>query len=241
MVGLIPILGVEILDKTLFEKTPNFVQRMRWFLKNRPDLAANVICPPIGDNPIHIFSVVTLDHLSKILKRLCDSKEFLSSYGIRSLSKYHEKNPFTLTIGGHTHVVNYEPKESTREMFGGNSNWRGPIWFPINYLIIEALKKFHGYLGESYKIVFPTDTGTKITLEETSKRISKYLIDIFLPNKQGKIPVNGDQKMFQLDPLWNNYHLFYEYFCGNCGRGLGASHQTGWTGLVAKLIHELDQ
>jgi len=239
MVGLVPLFGIEVIDRKLFKKIPNFVKRMQWFIDNKPDLSSNVICTPFFDDKNHIFSVVTLDHLNAILKRLFDPKEFLCSFGIRSLSKYHKNKPFSLSIGDHNHLVKYEPAESIRAMFGGNSNWRGPIWFPVNFLIIEALQKFHNYLGDDYKIEFPTGSGNKKNLREISKTLSTYLINIFLPNKRRFRPVYGNQNLFQFNPMWKDYLLFYEFFDGDTGKGLGASHQTGWTGLIANLIYQL--
>jgi len=238
LVGLIPLYGVEVIDKKLLEKVPEFEKRMEWFIENRKDLSRNVICG--FDEKQHIFSVVTVNHLSRILKRLFDTKEFLSPHGIRSLSKYHEQEPFKLSIGGHNHIIKYEPAESNRQMFGGNSNWRGPIWFPVNLLIIESLQKFHKYLGNEYVVDFPTDTGTKKTLLEISQDLCKRLIEIFLPDDEGNRPVYGNRRLFNENSAWKNYLLFYEYFDGNNGRGLGASHQTGWTSLIANLINEYD-
>jgi hypothetical protein len=239
MVGLIPLLGVEIIDQQLLRQVPDFEKRMHWFLTNRKDLAKNVICQL--QEKQHIFSLVTLDQLSAILTRVFDTNEFLSPFGIRSLSKFHEENPFTLVVGNHQHVVRYEPAESTTITFGGNSNWRGPVWFPVNYLLIEALQKFHQYLGDRYTTEFPTHAEQTLTLHQISQRLSKWLIRIFLPDAQGNRPVYGSQKSLQTDPLWNSYILFYEYFDGDTGVGKGASHQTGWTALVANLIFQMDE
>jgi hypothetical protein len=239
IVGLIPLFGVEVIDEKLLNKVPDFVRRMKWFLKNRKDLSRNVICH--HEKKRHIFSIVTIDQLTSILKRLFDQKEFLSPFGIRSLSKHYEKNPFILKLGKHHHTIKYEPAESTSVTFGGNSNWRGPIWMPINFLIIEALQKYSDYLGSNFMIDFPTNSGKKTTLGEIGLKLSEYLISIFLPDKKGKRPIYGNQQKIQLDPMWKNYILFYEFFNGNTGKGLGASHQTGWTSLIAILIHQVSQ
>jgi hypothetical protein len=237
IVGLIPLFSVEIIDQKLLKKVPKFVQRMKWFMTNRPDLAHNVICQL--EHRRHIFSLMKIENLESILPCVFDSSEFLSTYGIRSLSKRHLTHPFILQIGKHRHAVTYEPAESTSVAFGGNSNWRGPIWLPINFLLIEALHKFHEYLGENYQIEFPSKSGHHVTLQEASNQISSRLIDIFLPDPQGKRPCFGDQSRFQRDPFWNQYLLFHEYFHGDTGKGLGASHQTGWTSLIAALIHQV--
>jgi len=239
MVGLIPLIGVEVVDNKLLDKVPDFEKRMHWFLANRKDLANNVICQ--SQEKKHIFSLATTDQLSAILLKLFDPKEFLSLYGIRSLSQYHKKNPFILSIGKHQHIVQYEPAESTTITFGGNSNWRGPIWLPVNYLLIEALQKFHNYLGSKYKINFPTNSDSKISLQEISQKLSERLIKIFLPDEHGNRPLYGNQGASQLGQLLESYILFFEYFDGDKGVGKGASHQTGWTALLANLILQFNE
>ncbi len=169
---------------------------------------------------------------------MLDEEEFLSPYGIRALSRYHKDHPYIVSVMGHEHRVDYEPAESSTGLFGGNSNWRGPIWFPVNYLLIESLQKFHYYLGDQYKVECPTGSGRQSTLWEVAAEISRRLTHIFLQNAEGKRPVFGGTNLLQDDPHWRNHILFYEYFHGDNGAGIGASHQTGWTGLVAKLIQQ---
>jgi hypothetical protein len=184
------------------------------------------------------MGLVPCDRLERILKYLFDENEFLSDFGIRSLSKFHQKHPYKYDVGGMIWEVSYQPAESQSGLFGGNSNWRGPIWFPINILIIEALLRYHHYYGDDFKVEFPTGSGNKMHLKEIAKDISLRLISIFKPNKEGKRPVFGGQEKFQNDLHWKDYILFYEYFHGDNGAGLGASHQTGWTGLIAKIIQQ---
>jgi len=169
---------------------------------------------------------------------MLDETRFLSPYGIRSMSKFHKKNPYIFNVDGQTSRVDYEPAESGSGLFGGNSNWRGPIWFPLNYLIIESLQKFHHYLGNEYKVECPTGSGKDATLWEVSTEISNRLVNIFLKDRSFRRPLYGDAEKFQADPYFKDYILFYEYFHGDNGAGLGASHQTGWTGLIAKLISQ---
>ena len=238
MVGLIPLFGVEIIDRSLIENLPDFKRRMEWFIENRPDLAKNIICQS-GESTQHIFSLVKKDQLTGILKRLLDENEFLSQYGIRALSKFHQESPYVFQVGNHSHSVSYEPGESLSGMFGGNSNWRGPIWFPVNFLIIESLKKFSHYFRDNMKIEYPTNSGNYLTLGEVSQKISSRLSKIFQRNNSGKRPVYGQTDKFQFDSAWRNLILFYEYFHGEDGSGIGASHQTGWTGLIAILIQQL--
>jgi hypothetical protein len=183
-----------------------------------------------------ILALVNPERLRRILTKMLDEDEFLSPYGIRSLSKFHEKHPFIFNVGGQEYRVDYLPAESNTGMFGGNSNWRGPIWMPVNALIIRALQIFYLYYGDNFKVECPTGTGNMMNLFEVSKEISNRLTRIFIRDDQGRRPVYGGLEKFQSDPHWRDYILFYEYFHGDNGAGLGASHQTGWTGLVAKLI-----
>ncbi len=173
-----------------------------------------------------------------MLKVMLDESEFLSPYGIRALSRFHQENPYLLDVQGETHRVDYEPGESTSGLFGGNSNWRGPIWMPVNYLLIEALQKFHHYLGSGYQVECPTGSGNYLSLWDAAAELARRLTHIFLLNEEGKRPVHGQCQTFQTDPHWRELLLFYEYFHGDNGSGVGASHQTGWTGLVAKLIQQ---
>ena len=237
LVGLVPLFAVETLEPETLAALPGFKKRVDWFIRNRPDLKRNVACmetPGIGAR--RLLSIVYSGKLRQILQTLLDEDEFLSPYGIRALSKYHEQHPYLCEVNGQLHRVDYEPAESSSGLFGGNSNWRGPIWFPVNFLLIESLQKFHHYLGDDFKVECPTGSGQMITLWEVANELSQRLIRIFLKD-EGQRPVYGGTEMFH-DPHWQNYLLFYEYFHGDNGAGIGASHQTGWTGLVAKLIQQ---
>lgn len=239
LVGLIPLFAIATIEQETLEKFPGFKRRLDWFINNRPDLRKNVACmetPGVGAT--RLLAIAYPDKLRRILRPMLDEAEFLSPYGIRSVSKYHESHPYILTVNKQEYRVDYEPAESTIGMFGGNSNWRGPIWFPINYLIIESLQKFHYYLGNDFKVEYPTNSGQMITLEQVATDLSKRLSRIFLKNHSGRRPFNGGVEKFQTDPQWRDLILFNEYFNGDNGAGLGASHQTGWTGLVAKLLHQ---
>ena len=237
MVGLIPLHAVEILDDELLQSQPEFVARMRWFLDNRPDLADLVSrWHEKGMDEKHLLSLLRGHRIKRILYRMLDETEFLSEFGLRSVSKYHEKNPFELNIGGAALSVAYSPAESPVPLFGGNSNWRGPLWMQVNYLIIESLERFHYYYGEDFKVEYPTRSGQFFSLDEIATKLSKRLISLFTKDAEGKRPVFGDDLTMQTDPNFKDYLLFFEYFHGDTGKGLGASHQTGWTGLIAKLI-----
>jgi Mannosylglycerate hydrolase MGH1-like glycoside hydrolase domain/Glycosyl hydrolase family 63 C-terminal domain len=241
LVGLIPLLAVETLEHDLVEGLPVFKRRLNWIFKNRIFLRdrGDMACVEHpGDNSRRLLSIVTRDRLVKVLGPMLDENEFLSEYGIRSLSKYHKNHPYTIYVDGQPHTISYQPAESTSGLFGGNSNWRGPVWFPVNYLLIESLQKFHHYYGEGLKVECPTGSGHKMTLGEVATELSLRLVRLFLRNKHGKRPIYGGQRLFQDDPHWRDLLLFYEYFHGENGAGLGAGHQTGWTGLVAKLIQQ---
>ena len=185
-----------------------------------------------------LLSIADADQLRSILKLMLDEGEFLSPYGIRALSQFHRDNPYKLTAQGMEHRVDYEPGESSTGLFGGNSNWRGPVWFPMNFLIIEALQRLHHYYGDSLTMEFPTRSGHRLNLRQAARQLSRRLSALFLPDANGSRPVYGDNKLFQEDPNFRDYVLFYEFFHGDTGQGLGASHQTGWTGLVAKLLQQ---
>ncbi len=240
MVGLIPLFAVEVLDEEIFQKMPEFTERLDWFLQNRPDLA-NLISRwgDRGKNQRHLLSLLRGHRMKRLLKRMLDEKEFLSPYGVRALSRHHLDNPYVLHANGSQFSVRYQPGESDSYLFGGNSNWRGPVWFPVNYLIIESLQRFHHYYGDDFKVEHPTGSGNMLTLREIASELSQRLIGMFKTNAEGKRPIYGDTDLFQSDPEFKNHLLFYEYFDGDTGRGLGASHQTGWTGLVAKLIQPI--
>jgi hypothetical protein len=238
-VGLIPLYAVETLEPDLLDKLPRFRRRMEWFIKYRPNLVsriASLVTP--GEGGRLLLSLVDRRQLTRIMQRMLDPQQFLSDYGLRSLSKEHEGKPYTLTVNGNTYVVRYEPAESSSGLFGGNSNWRGPIWFPVNYLIIESLQKYHYYYGETLQVELPSGSGVAATLDEVATDLSHRLTSIFLRNKTGRRPFYGGVELFQHDPHWRDHILFYEYFHGDNGAGIGASHQTGWTALVAKLIQQ---
>ena len=242
MVGLIPLFAVETLEPELLERLPGFKRRLEWFIDNRPDLIGNVACMRTpGMRERRLLSIATQDQLRQILKYMLDEREFLSPYGIRALSQVHRAHPYQLSVNGMDHRVDYEPAESSTGLFGGNSNWRGPIWFPVNFLLIEALQKFDYYLGDSFKVECPTGSGKMMTLWEVAGEISRRLMQIFLQDADRRRPVFGGTEKFQNDPHWRDLIPFHEYFHGDNGAGVGASHQTGWTGLVAKLIQQYHQ
>ncbi|HYL14578.1 MAG TPA: glucosidase [Terriglobales bacterium] len=237
MVGLIPLFAVQTLEPELLDRLPNFKRRLEWFIENRPDLTANVACMRTpGNRERRLLSIVDADKLRHSLRYMLDESEFLSPYGIRALSRFHRENPYVLHVNGNEHRVDYQPAESKTSLFGGNSNWRGPIWFPLNFLLVESLQKFHHYFGEDFQVEFPTGSGQQMTLAEIAGEISRRLNGIFLRNASGHRPVAGELDPFQSDPHWKDLVLFHEYFHGDTGAGVGANHQTGWTGLVAKLL-----
>ena len=239
MVGLIPLFAVETLESELLDKLPGFKKRLEWFIDNRPDLVDNTACMRTpGTNRRRLMSIVTQDRLRRVLKVMLDEKEFFSPFGIRALSRAHLDAPYVVNIGGTVHRVAYEPGESTTRLFGGNSNWRGPVWFPVNFLLVESLQRFHHYLGDDFTVECPTGSGKSMNLSEVAAELSRRLVRPFLRDANGRRPVHGDDERFQNDPQWRDLLLFYEYFHGDNGRGLGASHQTGWTGLVAKLLQQ---
>ncbi len=241
LVGLMPLLAVETLEHDLVESLPVFKRRMNWFFENRIYLRDNghVACvKDPGEQSRRLLSIVNRDRLVKVLRPMLDENEFLSPYGIRSVSKLHQDQPYTFWVDGQSHTIGYQPAESQNGLFGGNSNWRGPIWFPINYLLIESLQKYNHYYGDSLKVECPTGSGHLMNLGEVATELSRRLIKLFLRNGNGQRPIYGGQHLFQDDPHWRDHILFNEYFHGDNGAGLGASHQTGWTGLVAKLIQQ---
>jgi hypothetical protein len=240
MVGLIPLYAVQTLEPDLLARMPAFKRRLDWFIANRPDLTENMACMRSkGQGERRLFSIADRTQLEKILRVMLDEEEFLSSYGIRALSRRHLHQPYTLEIEGTKNSVQYEPGESSTGLFGGNSNWRGPIWMPVNYLLIQALRRFDEYYGSDFKTECPVGSGKFMDLAEAADEISRRLISVFQRNAEGHRPVLGDEKLFQNDPHWRDLIPFHEYFHGDSGRGVGASHQTGWTALVACLIYEL--
>jgi Glycosyl hydrolase family 63 C-terminal domain len=239
MVGLIPLFALSILESDLVSKLPSFERRMKWFINNWEDINEHIERSEEGGREEHLMLAMVNSHkLPRILKIMLDESEFLSPYGIRALSRYHLEHPFTIEMSGMTHTVDYEPAESTSGLFGGNSNWRGPIWFPLNYLIIESLRNFYHFYGDEFKVAFPTGSGNLLNLEEVAEELALRLNRIFLRDTSGRRPVHGGVEKFQSDPHWRDLLLFYEYFHGDNGAGIGASHQTGWTGLVANLLQQ---
>ena len=239
MVGLIPLFAVESFEGERIARFPAFARRLEWFIENRPDLKAGVACMKTpGMNRRRLFSILDPEKLRRVLRWMLDETEFLSPYGIRSVSQKHRFEPYMLHMNGMSYEVRYEPAESSTGLFGGNSNWRGPIWFPVNYLLIESLQKFHHYLGDNFKVEMPTNSGRHLTLSEVATELSRRLTRIFLRDSSGHRPVYGSHAKLQSDPNFSDLVLFHEYFDGDNGSGVGASHQTGWTALVAKLIQQ---
>jgi len=237
MVGLIPLFAVETLDPEMLEKLPGFTKRMEWLLNYRPDLASLVSHWDVGGKgQRRLLSLLRGHRMKRLLRRMLDETEFLSEFGVRALSRYHADHPYVFRVNGTELSVTYQPGESDTGLFGGNSNWRGPVWFPVNYLIIESLQKFHYYYGDDFKVECPTGSGCYLTINQVADELAQRLARIFLPDAAGRRPVYGGQAKMQSDPHFRDYVLFYEYFHGDTGRGVGASHQTGWTALVAKLL-----
>ena len=240
LVGLLPLTAVVTGDSALIDRFPSFKRRMEWFFQYRPDLTGtSASMMARGKDERILMSVVRPDQLTRILGYMLDESEFLSPYGIRSVSRYHRDHPYQFVSQGQSLRLDYEPGESRTKLFGGNSNWRGPVWFPLNYLILESLKRYHRYFGDSFQVECPTGSGRMMNLLEVSGELARRLSNIFLPDPSGRRPVFGEREPFRSDPNWKGLVLFHEYFHGDTGLGLGASHQTGWTGLVAKLLDEL--
>ena len=239
MVGLMPLFAVETIEPECLVNMPVFKRRMEWFLEYRPDMA-NLVSrwevPGVGER--RLLSLLRGHRMKALLKRMLDPAEFLSDYGVRSLSRYHADHPFQLQVPstGRVLTVDYEPSESRSRLFGGNSNWRGPIWFPVNFLIIESLQKFHYYYGNDFKVECPTGSGSYVTLVQIAEELTRRLASLFLKNNAGVRQVNALYPKFQNDPNFADYIPFYECFDGDIGRGVGSSHQTGWTGVIAKLL-----
>jgi hypothetical protein len=239
MVGLIPLLAVETLEPDIIDRLPGFQRRMQWFIDNRPEFREHVETVENAQGRTRrLLSIVTRDKLPRVLRYMLDESEFLSPYGIRAVSQVHREHPYILQVNGVEHRVDYEPAESTTGLFGGNSNWRGPIWFPVNFLLIESLQKFHHFYGDSLKVPLPTHASDLHNLWQVATELSRRLTRIFLRDPSGRRPVYGGTEKMQRDPHWRDLLLFYEYFHGDNGAGIGASHQTGWTALVAKLLQQ---
>jgi hypothetical protein len=239
MVGLIPLFAVEVLDDNVIERLPGFHKRLRWFLENRQDLAEHITYMQ-AEGACHsgrrLLAIPSRARLERVLHYLLDENEFLSPFGIRSLSRFHKDHPYVCWTGGRENRVAYVPGDSDSGMFGGNSNWRGPVWFPVNYLLIEALERYHYFYGDSLRVECPTGSGRLLNLAEVAHELAARLNGLFLPDGQGCRPCHGAERHFADDPSWKELVLFHEYFHGDNGRGLGASHQTGWTALATRLL-----
>ncbi len=243
LVGIIPLLAAEVLDQEVIKALPGFRKRMRWFVKNRPELAVHVSYmertskPGAPGEEIRLLAIPSKERLVRVLRYVLDENEFLSPYGIRSLSAAYREKPFVLTLDGSQHSISYEPSESRTGMFGGNSNWRGPIWMPINYLLIEALERYYHFYRDDLKVECPVGSGQMMNLQQVALEISTRLSRLFTRDQNGKRACYGDDSRFEKDPNWRDYVQFHEYFQGDTGRGLGASHQTGWTALITRCVN----
>lgn len=239
LVGLLPLIAVELLDEQRISVLPGFKKRMEWFLTHRSDLAKHIsYCERGGTHGHRLLAIPSRERLARLLAYLLDEKEFLSPFGVRSLSRYHESHPFSLHVQGEHKVVRYVPGESDSRMFGGNSNWRGPIWFPISYIIVEALERYHHYYGDSFTVELPTGSGNHVTLLEAAHEIARRLCSLFQPDAAGNRPCHDGDARYNKDGPWRDLLLFYEFFHADTGRGCGAAHQTGWTSLVSRLIRK---
>jgi hypothetical protein len=239
MVGLVPLFAVETLEPEIVDRLPGFKRRMQWFIDNHPEFREHVeMATKPGVGTRRLLAIVVREQLPRVLRFMLDEAEFLSPHGVRALSRYHRDHPYVLRLDGMDHRVDYEPGESSSGLFGGNSNWRGPVWFPMNYLLIESLQKFHHFYGDTLKVPFPTGSTATLSLWQVATELSRRLTRIFLRGPDGRRPVYGGTEKFQRDPHWRDLVLFYEYFHGDNGAGIGASHQTGWTGIVAKLLQQ---
>ena len=239
MVGIVPLFVVGTNEHSVANQFPQYQKRFEWFIKNRPEMLHHIAdLNKRGAYERVLLAFADSGKLMRVFEKIFDEAQFLSPNGIRSVSKRLKEDPFTVSFGGNTYKLDYEPAESTLPLFGGNSNWRGPVWFPLNFLFIESLQKFHYYYGNTVEVEYPVGSGEMQNLWDISADLSLRLIKIFLKDETGRRPVYGDIEKFQTDPYWQDYLLFHEYFDGDNGKGLGASNQTGWTSLVAKLIHQ---
>ncbi len=241
LVGLVPLIAVEILEDEVIERLPGFKKRFLWFLENRPELAGLISCmqPDAGGHRHRLLAIPSRERLERVLGYVLDEREFLSPFGLRSLSRIHAEQPYVFRVGGEEHRVDYVPAEGTSRLFGGNSNWRGPIWFPLNFLLVEALERYHHFYGDGFTVEYPTGSGERATLDAVARDLARRLGSILLPDATGRRPVHADDPRYASDPHWKDLLLFYEYFDGDSGRGVGASHQTGWTALVVPLLRGL--
>jgi hypothetical protein len=246
MVGIIPLFAVEVLEQDVIDQLPGFKKRMEWFLKHRQDLAQHVsYCVSDAgsghgrDHSHRLLAVPLRERLIRVLRYVLDEGEFLSSYGVRALSRYHQDQPYAIQVCGQEHCVAYVPGEANTGLFGGNSNWRGPIWFPVNFLLIEALQRYHHFYGDSLQVECPVGSGKLMNLKQVAEELSRRLSRLFLPDESGQRPCHGADDRYADDPHWRDLVLFHEYFHADSGRGVGASHQTGWTALITALLQDV--
>jgi hypothetical protein len=246
MVGIIPLFAVEVLEQDVIDRLPGFKKRMEWLLKHRQDLAQHVsYCVSDAgaghghDHSHRLLALPSRERLTRVLRYVLDEDEFLSSHGVRALSRYHQDQPYTIQFGGQEQCVAYVPGESNTGLFGGNSNWRGPIWFPVNFLLIEALQRYHHFYGDALQVECPVRSGQMMNLQQVAEELSRRLSRLFLPDESGRRPCHGADGRYAGDPHWRDLVLFHEYFHGDSGRGVGASHQTGWTALIAVLLQDV--
>ncbi|MBI5155077.1 hypothetical protein HZA57_07555 [Candidatus Poribacteria bacterium] len=245
MVGIVPLLAVEILEQDAIDRLPGFRKRMNWFLKNSHGLETTISLfeerTNAGGKMLRLLAIPSRDRLARVLRYVFDESEFLAPHGIRSLSRIHAGHPYQFKDwnSGAVHEVRYTPGESDTWLFGGNSNWRGPIWYPINFLFAETLERYHHFYGDDFKVEIPTGSGRWVNLKEASRELARRMVSTFLSDASGRRPVHGDESRYAADPAWKDLILFYEYFHGETGRGVGASHQTGWTALVTTLLRGL--
>lgn len=240
LVGLIPLYAVLTLEPELVNKFPSFKRRMEWFIENKADVVERNIASirRRGKGDRLLLSLVSKERLEKILHRMLDETEFLSEHGVRSMSRFHHEHPYSMEVNGQTFKVGYTPGESDSALFGGNSNWRGPVWLCVNFLLVESLLRFYMFYGDSLQIECPTGSGESMHLGHVAQEIQHRLQHLFARNDDGRRAVNAGSDLLDFDPHWKDYLWFHEYFDGDSGRGLGASHQCGWTGLIAKVIHD---
>jgi Glycosyl hydrolase family 63 C-terminal domain len=235
MVGLLPLIAAEIIEDETINTLPGFKKRFEWFLKHKPELSRHV-SHANGGHGHRLLAIPSKERLTRVLRFMLDESEFLSPHGLRAVSKFHEKNPYVFEAAGERHVVDYVPGESNTWLFGGNSNWRGPIWFPVNYLIVESLERYHHFYGDELKVECPTGSGHWLNLQQVAQELERRLAGLFLPDDHGRRPCHGEDARWANDPHWRDLVLFHEYFHGETGRGVGASHQTGWTALAVRCL-----
>ena len=242
MVGFVPMFGASTISADTFERYPDFQRRRQWFIEHRPDLVDSV-GPMVTPGPKNtlILGLVRPDQLRSMLAYMLDENEFLSPHGVRAVSRYHKDHPLVLNLSGQEHRLDYEPGESRTNLFGGNSNWRGTVWLPVNFLILFSLRQYHLYYGEDFRVECPTGSGCMKNLDEVAEELARRLTRIFLRDAEGRRAVFGDCQLFNNDPYWRDLIPFHEYFHGDTGRGCGASHQTGWTGLIAQILMNLGE